>query len=144
MPFKSLTTLIRLQKQRTDALRRVIARLESNRQQLFKRDAALAAEMERELTIAATQTDMSGFFGNFAARIRAKREAVKAETQKLDKQLAEARDQLSEAFAEQKRYEIALENREAEAKATLERKDAQLMDEIATTQHQRKTNAPAS
>jgi flagellar biosynthesis chaperone FliJ len=57
--------------------------------------------------------------------------------------LEEARQAVSEAFQDLKRYEIALDMRKKSAKAEFERKDTIAMDEISLNMHRRKQAASA-
>jgi flagellar FliJ protein len=57
--------------------------------------------------------------------------------------LEEARQAVSEAFQDLKRYEIALDMRKKSEKAEFERKDTIAMDEISLNMHRRKQVASA-
>ncbi|MBI3505552.1 MAG: hypothetical protein HY059_11980 [Proteobacteria bacterium] len=57
--------------------------------------------------------------------------------------LEEARQAVSEAFQDLKRYEIALDMRVKAAKAEFERKDTITMDEMSLNMHRRKQAAAA-
>jgi flagellar export protein FliJ len=135
---KSLNTLIRLQKQKVDELRRRQGALENKRQQLLQRLEDLADELKKEQKLASENPEMGGFFGDFAGRIRLRREETTAEIKKVEKQMDELAAQIRAAFAEQKRYEIVRDQRLAEQRAQLEKRETEQLDETGAQAHERK------
>lgn len=142
MSVKSLNTLIRLQKQRVDELRRSIAQLEAQKQKLIDQSKKLEEELQEEIQLAATQPAMGGFFGDFADRIRKKREELAVAAAQIERSIQQVMETLRDAFGELKKYEIAKEQRvqrEKEKRARLE--NAQL-DEVAISQYARREKEP--
>jgi flagellar biosynthesis chaperone FliJ len=72
-----------------------------------------------------------------------RRERIEAQIAGLQPLLEEAREAMSMAFQELKRYEIALDIRVRTAKADAERRDTIAMDEMSLNMHRRKQAAEA-
>jgi flagellar protein FliJ len=135
---KSLTTLIKVAKQQLDSLRRDLANLETEKQKMLDAIARLKAELQREMELASQNPEMGAFFGDFSKRIRAREAEFKEKIQKLDIVMDKLRDRIREQFAEQKKYELAKEQREKEERETRERNEVKALDEMAAIRHQRK------
>jgi len=135
--MKTLATLIRLQKQKLDVLRRRLGVLQNQRARQVAKDESLVAERERELQLAGKTPEMGGFFGNFAKRIRQRREEIAAEIVRIDEQINATTDQVRDVFGEMKKYEIALENRRKAETLERHRKDVSRLDEAAARMHRK-------
>lgn len=136
--MKSLKTLIRLQKQKVDELRRKMTVLENQKAQLIAQEKSLAAELERELALASQQPEMGGFFGDFAERIRRKREQVAGNIRQVDVHIADLQNMIRDAFGELKKLEISEERRKERLKREQEAKESAQLDEVAIMQYARK------
>lgn len=136
--MKGLKTLIKLSKRQLDELRRDLATLERQKEQLLEASKKLSEELQQELELASQQTEMRGFFGGFAKRIQTRQEELAKEVRVLDKKMQKLADDITVAFAELKRYEIALEAAVKRQKEDQARKDTIALDEIAGNQHRRK------
>jgi flagellar export protein FliJ len=136
--MKGLATLIKLHKRTLDELRRKMATLENQKSQLQQSSASLQKELQHEMRTAKKQAEMSGFFGGFAKRIQKRQEEIVHEIRSLDRQMAALNDEISEAYTELKKFEIAQENAKRRANEEERRKETILIDEIAGQQHQRK------
>ena len=136
--MKGLLTLIKLSKRTLDELRRKMVSLESQKAQLQQTSARLQAELNHEMVMAGKQPEMSSFFGGFAKRIQKRQEEIALEISKLDKEMMKLRDDITAAFGELKKYEIALENSKKRAAEEQNRKDTIMLDEVASQQHRRK------
>lgn len=136
--MKSLKTLIRLHRNRVDEQRRQLGQLQNKQAQLEQMTATLVQELKQEQVMAAKTPEMSTFFGDFAERIRKRRDTIAQEMMKLEKQMAELSEKIRESFAELKKFEIVEERRKKEAAAEQDRKDVIQMDEVAITGHRRK------
>jgi flagellar FliJ protein len=135
---KGLATLIKLSKRKLDELRRKLGNLEGQKTQLEEAIRKLSEELAREMELAGKQPEMSGFFGGFAKRIQQRQEAMHQEIKKIEIEITKTRDEISEAFSEQKKYEIAADNAKKRAAEEQNRKDTIALDEIAEQQHRRK------
>lgn len=136
--MKSLNTLIRLQKRKVDDLRRNLAQIENQKQQMLDRIAALEDELQRELQLGEKSPEMAAFFGDFVGRIRKRKLEITEEIKKIEKKIDVAREQVRLAFGELKRYEIVRDRRLEEAKKLREKREGEELDEIALQRHVRK------
>ncbi|MDX2112560.1 MAG: flagellar export protein FliJ [Alphaproteobacteria bacterium] len=136
--MKGLLTLIKLSKRRLDELRRKLGNLEGQKAQLEEVLRSLSAELAKELELAGGQPEMSGFFGGFAKRIQQRQDAIHQEIKKIEIEITKTRDEISDAFSEQKKYEIAADNAKKRAAEEQNRKETLALDEVAEQQHRRK------
>jgi flagellar FliJ protein len=130
--------LIKLHKRTLDELRRSMVALENQKSQLQLLSKTLSEELLAEMKLAADQPEMGHFFGDFAKRIQQRQSEIAKEITGIERQMTQLGDQISEAFTELKKIEIALENAKLRAKEKEQRKEAIAMDEIAIQQHRRR------
>jgi hypothetical protein len=136
--MKGLATLIKLHKRTLDELRRSMVSLENQKAQLIQLAERLKEELRREIELAGSQIEMAHFFGDFAKRMRARQDEVAAEITEVEKKIVKLNDQIAEAFAELKKFEIAQANAKQRAAEAARRKEDLMLDEIAAQQHRRK------
>jgi flagellar FliJ protein len=136
--MKGLDTLIKLHQRTLDELRRQIALLENQKQQLLELSKKLSAELKNEVAVANTQSELSQFFGGFAKRIQTRQQGIAEEVKSLDKKISVLTDSARVAFGEVKKYEIAKANAEKRKAKEVARKETAALDEIAGNQHRRK------
>ncbi|NBO19333.1 MAG: hypothetical protein EBV03_08940, partial [Proteobacteria bacterium] len=136
--MKGLTTLIKLSKRALDELRRKMGMLENQKSQLQQAIVNLQREVEAELQAARQRPEMGQFFGEYSKRMRQRQAQLEAEVASIELQMSNLRETIAAAFAEQKKYEIALENAKQRQKEAAQRRENEMMDEIAGQQHQRK------
>ena len=137
--MKGLATLIKLCKRTLDELRRKMVALENEKEQLELLSKTLNEELEKEMELAAKSTEMRGFFGGFAKRIKTRQDKIFKEIVELNKQMERLGVEISDAFSELKKYEIAQENEKLRVAAEERRKDTIALDEIASQQYHRRT-----
>jgi flagellar export protein FliJ len=131
----NLRTLIRLHRNQADVIRREIADLEKQVSALEEVDASLAHQLEEERKLAADITGgLATFFGGFAQRVKARREAIAEEIARLEEAIALKRDELAEAFRTIKTYEIALEELLEEERMLQQSRENKQLDEVAMQQ----------
>lgn len=82
--------------------------------------------------------DMRAHFERFEKRARVEINTIQDEILTLRQHEAHLRDQLAEHFAEEKRYKILLERKQAELKKEREKKNQSQLDEIAAERHTQK------
>jgi flagellar export protein FliJ len=133
----TLDTLIRRQKFFVDEHRRVLADALAAMEQIQCRLAALEAEREIEAGIARESTDALRGYGAYLKEAMRRQAELEADLVAAEAVVEEARTQLAALFEEQKRYEIAAEQRVAAENAKNRRTETALMDEIGAGQHQR-------
>ena len=136
--MKGLNTLIKLHRRTLDELRRKMVSLENQKAQLLQASDKLNEELAAEIRMASKTPEMGQFFGGFSNRIKKRQAELAAEVQKLDKQMETLNVEIREAFAEVKKYEIALENAKQRIAAEGERRETIAMDEMAGQQFRRK------
>lgn len=136
--MKGLKTLIKLNRRKLDELRRRMGVLENQKNQLLAQSARLSKELEQEIVMASQKPEMGQFFGGFAKRIQKRQEDIAAEVRKLDQQMAALRDEIANAFADVKKFEIAEENAKKREEAERNRKETIMLDDIAAQQYTRR------
>ena len=136
--MKSLATLIKLQKTYVDEQREQLAKLQAYVEAVRERIALLEIEKAREQAAAEQEFAARQTYGAFL------KGAIKR-GQELDKELSAAlqaveiaRDQLALLFEEQKRYEIAEENRLKAEAFEDNRREKSALDEVGSVSFQRK------
>ena len=140
--MKGLITLIKLSKQTLDELRRKMTALENQKVQLEQAIVNLRQEVDQEMASASQQPEMSRFFGGFAKRMKQRELDLRSEIGKVEKQMQVLAQEITLAFADLKKYEIAQENTKQRAREAAARRETEMMDEIAGQQfHRRQSNA---
>ena len=135
--MKSLATLIKLQKTFVDEQRQHLARLLENLEKIEHQIAELEIIKAREQA-AAQDEAARATYGAFLKGMVARGRKLEQERETAEMAVKLAQDKLSELFEEQKRYEIAEEQRieqEANAERRLERIE---LDEVGAVMHERK------
>lgn len=135
--MKGLKTLIRLEKNRLDALRKDLALLENEKEQFEQFAEQLLEQLHSELQAAEGMTEMRGFFGDFSTRIKKQRLQIAQHVAGLERRMSAIRDQIADIFSQMKKYEIALENHLTREKEKLAAREQLQMDEVATQRFQR-------
>jgi flagellar export protein FliJ len=134
---KGLKTLIRLQKNRLDALRKDLVLLETEKEQFEAFSQQLLESLHAELQAAEGMAEMRGFFGDFSARIKRQRQQIAQHVAGLERRMSALREQMADVFSEQKKYEIALEQHTERQKAAAQAREQQQMDELAVQRFHR-------
>ncbi len=140
---KGLTSLIRLADANLNEKRRELNELERQEDELRKRLDALEVEKVQEQQNARSMEFGAFAYTGYARGVIERRERIEAQIAGMQPMLEEARQAVSEAFQDLKRYEIALDLRIKSAKAEFERKDTIAMDEMSLNMHRRKQAAGA-
>ncbi|MEQ8443233.1 MAG: flagellar FliJ family protein [Alphaproteobacteria bacterium] len=137
MARDTMQTLIRLAGSEVDTARQELQKVLAREDQLNADLAALADEIARESDLARKQADMAGDFGVYMVRAKRRREILHRNLQDLQPEIEAARDKLAEAFANQKKYEIAKDNRDTAELADRNHKETQELDELGLNKHRR-------
>jgi flagellar FliJ protein len=136
--MKGLTTLIKLSSRTLDELRRQMVSLEDQKAQLLQLIETMKTNLTAEMQLAGHSPEIGRFYGDFSKRMKQRQEEILVEVKALDKQMEKLRGEISDAFSELKKYEIALENAKKREKETAARKETLMMDDIAAQQYGRK------
>lgn len=137
MAIKSLTTLIKVHKQKTDVLRREMIVLEEELHQLQMVERKLRNEHEQEAQLVMKEPLFLGFFGAYSAYVKKRLQALAKEMERLQNAIEEKRDEISAEFSEQKKYEIARDHISKRIMEEERRRAQQKYDEVATQQYMR-------
>ena len=127
-----LQTLIKLQKTQVDEQRTHLAKLDQQLQAVDIKIALLEAEKQAQESLLHENPDMGLTYAGYLAQYLKKRAVYARERHIMVKAIEMARDKLAELFEEQKRYEIAEEQRllkERQKEAAEERK---ILDEVGS------------
>ncbi len=119
-------------------MRRNMAALEGQKEQLHQSIKSLQNELEKEMKLAGLQAEMANFFGEFAKRIRGRQDMLHGEIKNIDVKIAELNKEIFAEFTELKKYEIARENLKQKMAEEEKRKETLMLDEIAAQQFQRR------
>jgi flagellar FliJ protein len=135
--IKSLAILIKLQKTRVDEQRIHLNHLQERLEQIDNKIAQVEIRKAREQE-AAQNGEARLTYGAFAKAMVAEGRVLEKERQTAAMAVKIAHDKLAELFEEQKRYEIAEQQRiDVEVRAERRRETIEL-DEIGGMRHERK------
>jgi flagellar FliJ protein len=137
-----LNPLIRVRKHTVEQKQKFLAELYRQADELQNQKASLLRQMqeERQALDAINSIDMITAFSNFAEAVKNRIEDIDEAMAKLEVRIEVAREDMREAFAEFKKIEITQERREAEEIKALEKRQSELLDEIAIEGFRRKAN----
>lgn len=129
---RTLTTLIKRSVYLVEEVQKKIA-------QTRKAEAALQGQIDAwNRQMAEGNAESAPTLGAFITRGRAQVAQLEALLRQTRDLLARQQDELRAQYAEQKRYEILLEQKQTEAQRTLRRKQQGALDEAAGVLHNRK------
>ena len=140
--MSDLTSLIRLHKWQLDEKRRALAELEALRTRLAEEARRLDEELERERAVAEQSPFLSIGLGGYIRSMLQRRQRLADSLAQVEHRLAAAKESISLAFAEVKKYEILQAERERRDRLRRQRREAATMDEIGASRFQRKTVDP--
>lgn len=126
-----LHTLIRLHKWRLDEKRRALAELQTLADKLADDAGRLEAEIAAEQEIARASPEAGFGYGNFAKLSIERRKRLAQSIAQVESQIAEATEEMAEAFQELKRYELAQEGRDKRDQAKRKQREDAALDEVA-------------
>ncbi len=137
---RDFKALVRLNDWEVDQKRRALGEELRQLDNLESNLSALEAEVVREKALAAEMPTEGGIlFGAYAQVARQRREDLERRIVEQLASVEHARDQLSAAYLELKKYEIAEETRVNRIDAEAARAEQADLDEIGITAHNRKS-----
>ncbi len=139
--MSTLDTLIRLNRWKLDERRRQLGELERLFERLGSEAVRLEEELTREQRIAGASQEAGYAYAGYARDLTARRQKLAASISEVEGQLIVAREALAESFGEVKRYEIAAANRQKRDRATVERRQRIVQDEVALQVYRRRNAA---
>lgn len=136
--MKSLVTLIKLQKTYVDEQRVVLAKLQEQLQTIEDKIVAQHVLQEQQKELLHENPDMGLTYGAFLEQQLKKKEALEKEKGVMEYAIELALDKLAGLFEEQKRYEIAQQQREEEEKRIEADRETKILDEVGSVSFVRK------
>ncbi|MGE5516492.1 MAG: flagellar FliJ family protein [Bacteroidota bacterium] len=144
-PAKGLKTLIRLSKFNVDEKRRALTALQAREDEVLAEIQAAEDQLVHEQQLATANAETIGFaFPRFYQAWAQRRHSMEQALIALRQQIEQARDELAEAFREQKTYEVTQANREKREREEADRKEQIFLDEVGLTMHRRKGEQQAA
>jgi len=135
--MKSLLTLIRLKQQQLDEKRLVVTRLESEMTTIRSLIENLDIEIVCESEAARGDANSSFGYGAYLTSARARRRGLEARMAQVREKLEEAADEVSDAFREMKRFELAQSLADQRVAAESDRREQAVLDEVGLTAYRR-------
>lgn len=135
-----LEGLIRLRKHAVDEKQKILSQLYRDAENLERQRQSIIERMEKEKEAAAAMDapDMAGNLLRYLEGARKKIKIYDEAIRKIELRIGLAQEEIRAAFAEQKKIEIARDNRQERARAATKRKDDAAMDDIAIDNFRRK------
>jgi len=135
--MRNRESLIRLHRFQVDEKRRKLAELELMAQEFRARERELEAQVEAEQKKAGI-SDVAHFaYPMFAKSVIRRRENILTSIEDIERQLDAAKEELSDAFRELKKYEIIEDNRKRKVRREVMRTEQAQLDEVALGIHRR-------
>lgn len=143
-PAKGLKTLIRLSKFNVDEKRRTLTALQTREDQVVEEIRRAEEQLVREQQMASENQAVAFAFPAYYRAWAQQRHALEQALTAVRQQIEAARDELAEAFREQKTYEVTQANREKREREEADRKEQIFLDEIGLNMHRRKGEEQAA
>lgn len=135
--MRSKESLIRLHRFQVDEKRRHVTEIETMIADFSRKQA----ELEQQITAEQERSGISDVthfaYPTFAKAARERCENLAKSIAELEEQLSAAKDELSEAYAELKKFELLQEKENVRVKTELAARDQAEMDEIGLAMHRR-------
>ncbi len=133
--MKGVATLIRLHQWQLDQKRRELGSLERLKASFLGQLGKLEQDLVVEQQVAAG-TEIGMFaYANYAVGVVSRRDTLNKSIEEVDQQIANKHAEVTSAFHEVKRYEIALRESERRREVALARKEQMDLDEVALNIH---------
>lgn len=139
--MKGLPTLIRVRKWELEEKRRRLTDLEGLADQLDGMISRLEEEVRLEQEIARGNEEVTYSYGSYAQTTIDRRRKLEASLDDVKKQIEAAKEEVTSAYQELKKYEVAQTNRRRRAKDEVSRKEQIGLDEISVEQFRRRDTA---
>ena len=136
--MKDLTILIKLQKTKVDEQRVILNKLRDTLDKIIEKLAFMQETLKKEQAIAKESYYNRITYERFLKKFLSDQQQLEHQRTLLEEAVIAAHAKLSELFEEQKRYELALEQKIIEEREKETKRENQITDEIGIVQHQRK------
>ena len=133
--------MIRVNEFNVDEKRRSLGELLVQMAELEQRQQDLKTEVANEQRIASSlpgEADL--YYGVYAETVIDRREHITESIKQMEAKLVVSREELSSAYVELKKYEIAQKNREKKKALEASRREQSILDEIGMNTHRRKAH----
>jgi|SRR5689334_17540780 hypothetical protein len=136
--MRTLTTLIKMHRYALDEKRRALTDLENLRADLVGQREKLEADLVREQEVA-KQTESGAFaYAGFHQGYIHRRDRLMVSLTELEARIAAAQQEVSEAYQDVKRHEIALAARQRKQREEEDRRAQNVLDEVSLDMHRRR------
>jgi flagellar export protein FliJ len=136
--MRTLSTLIKMHRHALDEKRRALTDLENLRADLVAQREKLDADLVREQDVA-KQTESGAFaYAGFHQGYIQRRDRLMVSLSELETRIAAAQEDVSSAYQDVKRHEIALAARQRKQRAEEDRRTQNTLDEISLDMHRRR------
>lgn len=139
--MKTYKTLIKISKDFLDQRKRELSVFLTKRDELLENKRKLKEQLESEREFAEKNFEALHAFTNFSINVGVKQENLDKFVAKMDEEVEKISEQIAEAFAELKKYEIMLDRKEMEMLAEMVKKESAELDEIGLVLHRRKVDS---
>ncbi len=136
--MRGLPGLVRLNQFRLDEARRQLTALETLAEDFRRQIAALDSDLRREADVARESQEGARLYAAFLTSARTRRQRLDNSLADVTRQVGEAHAQVTNAYQELKRYELALESRAKRQAEQARRTDQIRTDEIGLNQFRRR------
>src|SRR5512144_2023668 len=137
--MRTLSTLIKMHRHALDEKRRALTDLENLRADLIGQRDKLEADLMREQEVA-KQTESGAFaYAGFHQGYILRRDKLMASLRELETRIAAAQEEVSGAYQDVKRHEIALASRQRKQREEEERRAQTVLDEVSLDIHRRRS-----
>lgn len=135
-----LNPLIRARRHAVEQKQKFLAELYRQAEQLADQKETLQLQLaeEREELKDTESAEMLQYFGIYSEAVKGRIREIEDSQKQLDARIEAAREDMREAFAELKKIEITQERREEEELTAFEKKESQLLDEMAIDNYRRR------
>ena len=128
----SMQQLIRLHRWELDEKRQRLAELELLESRMLGDLKRLESEMENEAAIAESAPESALAYSGFITAALKRKENLRNSIHEIEARITEAREEVTQAFQEVKRFELALEKQLDREQESLRRREQSQMDDHAT------------
>ncbi|QQR69471.1 MAG: flagellar FliJ family protein [Alphaproteobacteria bacterium] len=135
---RALPILVRLSRWRVKERQKELAAQQAIYDALLQEDESLRQSLARECDILRQKPEVGVTFGAYLQAGQSRRRALARALREAEEAVEKSRTILLEAFAEQKRYEIAQDKKQAEERQEEQRRATADLDEIGAQRHRRR------
>jgi len=138
--MKGVAAMVRVHKWKLEERSRVLQELERLRQKLQNAAAQLEAELVQEQHQARGGGPANFAYGGYAQAVIQRRQRLAQSITEVETQTEQARQDVTTAFQELKKYEIALANRERQKQQKVARVEQATLDDLGIAIHRRQNS----